>query len=261
MKSVTLKSTVATLLAALMTTQAGCVVSTPSDGSSASTQANVAATPSGEAFFRGIFFGEGAVADRLPEVWSPAARQSAFATAAQSGETRAQLATTLDELSAQLLASGASSSAVALTRAEASSLRAGTGPLSYDATSSTATSPYDAAYRTAIVARISAVDPAFLPGFQAALVSGDHVRISAALDQGTARLLDASAWLTANALPTGSTNPDPMGNAACAVFVIVAVVAVVVAVVLWRPVGSGEGVLGREMTVNMLAGRFAGGAI
>jgi hypothetical protein len=234
---------VAAFLAALLTGQVACS-GAPTGGSSDAKQspaaASTPATYSGEALFRGVMFGDGEVAARLPELWGTAAVSASkeLANSANPAEAAAQLSQMADRMEAE----GLAADAVARIRDRATSIRK-MSPASFGAAMS-ASADGDAATRDAVVEYIQTKAPAFFDQFKAAMESGNPVAINRAIDDASKRIVEAGSAVHA---------PTPLeGDVAIVLLTFVAVI--VVLTVLLRNV---ESPIHKDRMAALMAERFA----
>jgi SdpC family antimicrobial peptide len=225
-----------------------------------------ASSPTGEDLFRGILFGEGNVAAKLPELWASTSVRDSIQLSETKGTTRGEAAQQIESLADYMTQLGLPAAQVQDVRDKAATLLAG-GPASEQISASVLPSSQQmAAARDTIVKSIGTSDPTFFANFRKAIQSGNPVEISAMLDQCGAKIAAAtSSFRTPGSASAFGTGTDTDSNVAVAVVVAVAVavvVAVAVALVVAVVVGPVAvkrfaGTLPREQLVSTLASRFA----
>jgi hypothetical protein len=171
-----------------------------SDPSSGQVGRTASAIYGGETLLRGIFFGTGEIAEKLPEMWkAPEQTQQGVLTPEQT-------ASRLEAAAKQLRASGYDGQASKLVTL-ADQVRSGT--LSPSDVARLSDSKYSVANRASpeaiathdrIVSAIKTMDPGFLNRFAVEIQSGDQVRVAAAIREGSRILMNAS-----NLSPAGGT--------------------------------------------------------
>jgi hypothetical protein len=236
---------VAALLAALMAGQAACTAPTGTNGGSANGTTSAArATYTGEQLFRGIYFGEGEVGTKLPEMWGTAAIKSAkeIAGAGTGEELSARLSQTADRIAAE----DPSSAAVSLLRERAEAAKK-LSPADVAATVK-ASQEAQVAVRAALVDYINTTAPTYFNDLKAAVESGDPVAITRLTEQGRKLLGDGASAVRA-------PNPDSLWvEIETAIYAVVAV-AVFIAAVAALGVKNQEGLTPKH--VALIADRFA----
>jgi SdpC family antimicrobial peptide len=208
-------STTTSILAACMS--ASMLLSAVGCGSTATPVDQSAGTQkqaySGVDIFRGVYFGDGPVAQLLPEMWGPEA-----ARAVEAQRSPQQLMAQLEYSITRMKAEGWSDAIVSKAQTTLDSLRNGGQVPEVSAEQANTAKQF-------VLARLAESDPTFLDRFGADLQSGDQVRIDAAMTDASARLK-----ATLNTLgETGTKSVDKRGVwFVGAVVVAVAAVAVVV---------------------------------
>jgi SdpC family antimicrobial peptide len=222
----------------------------------------------GETLFRGIFFGTGAAATKLPELWSNSAAASLVTKALQTSPTSAAAQL---RAYASIARTEGSSTATVTTLTKAADLLARTKLSSADFANRLGDARSkllaDRAAAT-VIAKIREKKPTFFKDFGNAIQSGDRVRIQAAVKTARVALLDEWCGTTPRPpIPSpwpGGVSPNP-GLAAdvtvdveTAIYAVAVVAVAVVAVAVW--------VVGLEATnvtrlqsdrfVDLLATRF-----
>jgi hypothetical protein len=203
----------------LSTILASMACSGPSD--TGEPKATVPAHQDGATVFRGVFFGEGPTAQRLPELWGESAVQQRMAMT----KSPEQLALQLETAIARMKADGWSEDVVARAEQALESVRSGQ--------SIPDVQPTDiSTFRELMIAQIAAADPAFFDRFGADMQSGDHLRVEHAMTEAEGKVRSTVETFGTGGEPTA--NPSlvwyygPVLVAVAAVAVAVAVVVVVV---------------------------------
>ena len=186
------RPTAALLLTAFVSSQfatLGCASVHDDDGGSLASQ-DQALSFDGETLFRGLFFGTGAAAVKLPELWGNTATAALVTKALQTSPTSA--ATQLRQYVAIARSEGASSATLTrlskaadllqvtrLSQADfANRLGQARDTLSSDAVA------------TRVIASIRSSKPTFFVDFAAAIQSGDRARVATAVSSARAVLVD-----------------------------------------------------------------------
>jgi hypothetical protein len=184
-------------------------------------KATVPARQDGATVFRGIFFGEGPSAQRLPELWGDSVVQQRVAMTKSPDQLAHQLETAI----ARMKADGWSENVV--SRAEQALELVRSGKSFPDA------QPGDiATFRDLMIAQIAASDPTFFDRFGSEMQSGDHLRVERAMTDAEGKVRGAVETLGTSVDSKGETSLvwyyGPVLVAVAAVAVAVAVVVVVV---------------------------------
>jgi SdpC family antimicrobial peptide len=147
----------------LLTTTVGCGTGA---GVGTTQEAEQHQAYDGQTAFRGVFFGEGPAAERLPELWGEGAARG-FRNA--SAVPAAELATQLEAGIKAMKAEGWSDAQLAGAQQALDTLRSG-GTLPDQTADAAAT-------REIIIARLAQRDPTFFQRFATEIQSGDHLRV------------------------------------------------------------------------------------
>jgi hypothetical protein len=202
-------------------------------------------TYTGEQLFRGIYFGEGEVGAKLPELWATAAMKSAkeIAGAGTGDELSARLSQTADRIAAE----DPSNPAVSLLRERADTARK-LSPADVIATVK-ASQDAEVAVRAALVAYIHTTAPRFFDELKAAVESGDPVAITRVTDAGRKFIGDGASTVHA-------ATPDALWVDVETAIYAVAVVAVFIVAFAAPKNESSEPALSARY-VALIAERFA----
>jgi hypothetical protein len=158
--------------------------STPRESTSSTSQGL-----DGEAIFRGVYFGTGDAADRVPELWNDKTRAQ-LAQARRGKETwkysRVETATQFDTIADKLRAAGEGELAARVAQA-ATILR------TMPDTAPSTERPTEAVVNDAIVTQIRRTSPNFYTQFAADMQSGNQLRVQVALRAATRAVFDSVA--------------------------------------------------------------------
>jgi hypothetical protein len=201
---------------------------------------------SGVDVFRGVFFGDGPVRSRLPELWNnPLFFRGTTLTQAQ---VAAELRT--DQTA---LASAGESELAAIVGETATFLENNPG------LDPTPTVGVDSTFQTDIISQINILDPTFFSRFAAEMQSVDHLRVRASLIEGGALYLEA--WKNVTGLGLGGSDPRLAHVLALAGFIalvvaIAAVIATVAFIMDSHSVHPGADLLPFDQVVDLLTIRL-----
>jgi hypothetical protein len=237
--SKSLRSIVVVGMAGIAVSATAC--SGTADPGPSTTEGRASARFDGETLFRGIFFGKGPVAERLPEYWgAEAVAQRAKIT--NSPEVAAQK---LEAAIAQMKSEGWAPAIISQAEQTLSDIRSGQ-PIPEAELSDTAL------VQELVMARIAESDPTFFSRFAGDMQSGSHVRVGLAIDEASARFRDGMNRVFAS---DSHAKIPVVGPVVVAVALAVVAVAVLVVFVEDQP-SSSHSRLQHDVAVDTLTVRL-----
>jgi SdpC family antimicrobial peptide len=227
------------------------------DGSAPTESASVQSRTDGLTIFKGLYFGDGAIADRFPEIWKNDAAAKLEAEVKTDPE---KVASNIEAAAKRAKEKGWSDAIVNQALEVAAQVRRGEGL--------PAAKQDQAAMQSLLVARMAELDAGFFDRFADNVQSGDHVRVERTLQEAGTLLKRALEGLVDESSGTGFDGAWYFGpqHVAVTVYGVVAgAVAVVTAAVVlfWAvailPDGTEEGGmsrLGRAELIHIVSERL-----
>jgi SdpC family antimicrobial peptide len=226
---------------------AGCSGSGPADPNGQQAPTAEVGHVDGLTVYRGVFFGEGPIADRLPETWGAEAR--AQRTAMTESPERA--AETLQGAIARMKADNWSPALIAQAEQSLAELRSG-APVPQ------AQLGQESTVKDLVVARIAEDDPTFFGRYAADMQSGNHVRVDNAMQEATGKTKEALKIIVGSGGINAVDSKLPVwGPVVVAVAVAIAAVAVLV-VFIEDPTEQSGSRLGHAVAIDNLTNHLKG---